>query len=180
MNQAHKATCEPQLQAGQVRPGALGFVLPRVHLSAIRSNRASRLVARTVAPDGLAPSELKVRSYTAPPTPPQPPTGLPRRSSRFPAIPRHQRPCSPRRARPVGAEGSQLPHAANATAAPDGLAPSELKVRSYPPPPTPPQPPTGLPRRGVASEPWLQTGRARLGARQPSCQFRTLPTRVFA
>ena len=33
------------------------------------------------------------------------------------------------------------------TAAPDGLAPSELQVRSYPTPPTPPQPPTGSPRR---------------------------------
>jgi hypothetical protein len=38
--------------------------------------------------------------------------------------------CSPRRARPVGAEGSQLHPAANAAAAPDGLAPSELEVRS--------------------------------------------------
>ena len=37
---------------------------------------------------------------------------------------------SPRRARPVGAKGSQLTHATNAPAAPDGLAPSELKVRS--------------------------------------------------
>ena len=37
---------------------------------------------------------------------------------------------SARRACPVGAQGSQLPHATNPTAAPDGLAPSELKVRS--------------------------------------------------
>ena len=36
--------------------------------------------AATAAPDGLAPSELKVRSYTTPPTPLQPPTGLSRRS----------------------------------------------------------------------------------------------------
>jgi hypothetical protein len=99
------------------------------------------------APDGLAPSELKVPSYPPPPTPLQPPTGSPRRSSRFAATPRHQHPGSPRRARPVGAQGSQLLHTTNATTAPDGLAPSELQVRSYPPPPTPPQPPTGSPRR---------------------------------
>jgi hypothetical protein len=80
MNQAHKATCEPQLQTGQVRPGALGFALPRVHLCAVRSSRASRLVASTAAPDGLAPSELKVLSSPPPPTPPQPPTCSPRRS----------------------------------------------------------------------------------------------------
>jgi hypothetical protein len=99
------------------------------------------------APNGLAPSELKVPGYTPPPPPPQPPTGSTRRSSRFRATPRRQRPCSPRRARPVGAQGSQLHHATNAPAAPDGLAPSELKARSYTTPPMPLQPPTGLPRR---------------------------------
>ena len=36
----------------------------------------------------------------------------------------------PSRACPVGAEGSRLNRATNATAAPDGLVPSELKVRS--------------------------------------------------
>jgi hypothetical protein len=57
-------------------------------------------VASTAAPDGLAPSELKVPSYTPPPTAPQPPTGSPRRSSRFPATPRPQSPRgSPRKAR---------------------------------------------------------------------------------
>jgi hypothetical protein len=144
------------------------------------------------APDGLALSELKVRSYTPPPTPPQPPTGSPRQSSRFAATPRHQhphsprrarpvgaegsqlnprrqRPRSPRRARPVGAEGSQLHPATNAPTAPDGLAPSELKVRSYTPPPTPPQPPTGSSRlvnqvHLPASEPCLLTGLAPSGS----------------
>jgi len=50
-------------------------------------------------------------------------------------------------ARPVGAQGSQLHHTTNTPAAPDGLAPSELKVPSYTTPPTPLKPPTGLPRR---------------------------------
>jgi hypothetical protein len=75
--------------------------------------------------------------------PPQPPTGSPRRSLRFAATPRRQRHRRPRRACPVGAQGSQLTHAANATAAPDGLAPSELKVHSYTAAPTPPPSPTG-------------------------------------
>ena len=74
------------------------------------------------------------------PLPLQPTTGLPRRSRRFAATPRHQRPHSPRRARPVGAEGSQLPPATNAPTAPDGLVPPELKVHSYTTPPTPLQP----------------------------------------
>ena len=77
----------------------------------------------------------------------QPPTGLPRRSCRFAAPPRHHHPCSPRRACPVGAAGLPLPPATTTPTAPDGLSPSELKVRSYPTPPTPLQPPTGLSRR---------------------------------
>jgi hypothetical protein len=59
--------------------------------------------------------------FPAPPRhhrPLQPPTGSPRRSSRFPATPRRQRPRSPRRARPVGAQGSQLNPAANAPRSP--------------------------------------------------------------
>ena len=52
------------------------------------------------------PAAGKVRSgLTGTDTPPQPPTGSPRRSSRFTATPRHQHPRSPRRARPVGAKG---------------------------------------------------------------------------
>jgi hypothetical protein len=54
-------------------------------------------------------------------------------------------------AAPDGVVPSELkvrryPPATNATAAPDGLVPSELKVRRYPPPPTPLQPPTGVSR----------------------------------
>jgi len=75
------------------------------------------------------PAAGKVRSgLTGTDTPPQPPTGSPRRSSRFTATPRHQHPRSPRRTRPVGAKGSQLHHATNTPAAPDGLVPSERKV----------------------------------------------------
>jgi hypothetical protein len=96
--------------------------------------------------NGTGPKEFESATFGML-LPPQPPTGLPRRSYRFAATPHHQHHRSPRRARPVGAAGSQLHHANNAPAAPDGLAPSELKVRSYPTPPTPLQPPTGLSRR---------------------------------
>jgi hypothetical protein len=88
-----------------------------------------------------------VRNHPIPPTPLQPPTGSPRQSSRFAATPHRQRPCSPRRACPVGAKGSRLNRANNAHTAPDGFA-----------------------VRGVASEPLLQTGQARLGARVSFCR----------
>ena len=132
---------------------------------------ATFLAAAPAASDWRAPSEPKVPNYTTLPTPLQPPTGSPRRSSRLPATPRQQRPCSPRRARPIGAKGSQLPprhhrpyssrrarpvgakgsqlhHASTAPTAPDGLAPSELKVHLYTAPTTTLQRPTGSPRTG--------------------------------
>ena len=43
-------------------------------------DRGETIIDSVPAPDGLAPSELQVRSYTTPPTPQQPPTGLRRRS----------------------------------------------------------------------------------------------------
>jgi hypothetical protein len=53
---------------------------------------------------------------------------------------------------------------------PTGLPPWELKVPQLHPAANATAAPTGSRCRGLASEPWLQTGRARLGARGSRCR----------
>jgi hypothetical protein len=65
VNQARGRASTPRLQTGQARPGALGSRCRRGASDTIRVSRSGREVANTAAPDGLAPSELKVRSYPA-------------------------------------------------------------------------------------------------------------------
>ena len=135
---------------------------------------------------GLAPSELKVRSYPRHAIATEPPTGFPRPVKQAPR-PAHEpllqtgqarlgallslcrgvarEPCAP-----VGqADWGQAPQP------PTGLSRRSSRFPATPPPPTPPQPPTGLPRPvkqppRPAHEPLLQTGQARLGARASCCR----------
>ena len=85
VTQSRKLAREPWLQTGQARLGASTTAPDGLAPSALKVLSyppATNTPATNTpaAPDGLAPSELKVHSYTTQPTPLQPPTGLPRRS----------------------------------------------------------------------------------------------------
>ncbi len=131
------AASEPLLPTGQARLGAPGFVLLR----------ASQ---RTLASDGTSPSGSP--GFVLPRCSPRTSASdgaSPSGSSGF-VLPR----CSPRTlasdgASPSGSSGLALPQASRRTSASDGASPSGSPEVSR--------------CRGVALEPLLQTGRARLG-----------------